>query len=43
MARDIDELMVKPYNQEIILTWDENTDFQFCFDFFAIISLGLNI
>ena len=38
MARDIDELMVNPYNQEIIMAWDGNTDFQFCFDFYAIIT-----
>ena len=33
-ARDIDELMVNPYNQEITLAWGGNTDFQFCFDLF---------
>ena len=38
MARDIDELMVNPYNPEITLAWDGNTDFQFCFDFYAIIT-----
>ena len=37
-ARDIDELMVNPYNPEITLAWDGNTDFQFCFDFYAIIT-----
>ena len=32
--------MVNPYNPEIEITraWDGNTDFQFCFDFFGIIS-----
>ena len=38
MARDIDELMVNSYNPEITLLWDGNTDFQFCFDFYAIIT-----
>ena len=38
MARDIDELMVNTYNPEITLLWDGNTDFQFCFDFYAIIT-----
>ena len=37
-ARDIDELMVNPYNPEITRAWDGNTDFQFCFDFFGIIA-----
>ena len=37
-ARDIDELMVNPYNPEITMAWDGNTDFQFCFDFYAIIT-----
>ena len=30
--------MVNPYNPEITLAWDGNTDFQFCFDFYAIIT-----
>jgi hypothetical protein len=38
MARDIDELMVNSYNPEITMAWDGNTDFQFCFDFYAIIT-----
>lgn len=38
MARDIDELMVNSYNPEITKAWDGNTDFQFCFDFYAIIT-----
>ena len=37
-ARDIDEIMVNPYNPEITMAWDGNTDFQFCFDFYAIIT-----
>ena len=37
-ARDIDELMVNSFNPEITLAWDGNTDFQFCFDFFGIIT-----
>ena len=37
-ARDIDELMVNPYNPEITMAWNGNTDFQFCFDFYAIIT-----
>ena len=37
-ARDIDEMMVNPYNPEITMAWDGNTDFQFCFDFYAIIT-----
>ena len=38
MARDIDELWVNSYNPEITIVWDGNTDFQFCFDFYAIIA-----
>ena len=38
MARDIDELWVNSYNPEIARAWDGNTDFQFCFDFYAIIT-----
>ena len=37
-ARDIDELMINPYNPEITMAWDGNTDFQFCFDFYALIT-----
>ena len=38
LARDIDELNVNSYNPEITQAWDGNTDFQFCFDFYAIIT-----
>ena len=38
LARDIDELNVNSYNPEITRAWDGNTDFQFCFDFYAIIT-----
>ena len=38
LARDIDELNVNSYNPEITQAWNGNTDFQFCFDLYAIIT-----
>ena len=38
MGRDIDELWVNSYNPETTTAWNGNTDFQFCLDFYAIIT-----
>ena len=38
LARDIDELWVNAYNPEITIAFNGNTDFQFCLDFYAIIT-----
>ena len=37
-SRDVDETFVNNYNPEWIVAWNANMDFQFCFDYFAIIT-----
>ena len=37
-ARDVDEIWVNSYNREITMAWGGNSDFQFCLDFYSIVS-----
>jgi sulfur relay (sulfurtransferase) DsrC/TusE family protein len=36
--RDVDEIFVNQYNEEFIVAWNGNIDFQICLDHFAIIT-----
>ena len=38
LARDIDELMINPYNIEMLRAWNGNMDLQPVLDFFAVVT-----
>ena len=38
LARDIDELQINPYNEEMIRAWNGNMDLQPVLDFFAVVT-----
>ena len=37
--RDIDEIYVNNYNEEWIISWNENMDLQLCLDYFAVMKV----